>query len=500
MSRKGFNWWKTPKRTVVVPTKIGPSSYRYEAKSVMEPANTYSTYPSQRSTAGSVYGAGSYGRTKWGSDWEDDDIYSNRNKRKNYWTPTRWSTFSFATVLDDDDNSELFVKEPETYLTPTASEIKAKINVFNKNKLDRIKDLCRVCYFKMIDERDYISEYGMKMEGSDAYGKKKAIYDNVFDTFVPGFTPLEQAIAIHHKLEDQLAKKNRNKGGHRHSDDTFTFRRDDYADPTINAQLDMNPLSKDKKFDILNKISIMRDLGSQFKVERETGEREVNNSDIFRKRIMRDYEQFSRIEVYQRMFPDFETKFLTKNLTVNVPVQTSEKKQKIIILLDFSGSMDDTEKQMWVNAILIDRFRYVIRGEAEIFFSYFVSSTKGLNFKHIKNAKDVSEFWRSFDNNPNGSYTDIGRIVTHVSDEVKSGRLHNLKVDLSRELPEILIINDGQDEVGYDKFPYKVNAISLMTFSDELKRLCVATGGKQVKITRSQEIIAYSKDGEETIN
>jgi uncharacterized protein with von Willebrand factor type A (vWA) domain len=55
-------------------------------------------------------------------------------------------------------------------------------------------------------------------------------------------------------------------------------------------------------------------------------------------------------------------------------VQIGEKKQKIIILLDYSGSMNNTPKQIWVNAILIDRFRYVIQG-AEVFFILLVDQT-----------------------------------------------------------------------------------------------------------------------------
>ena len=62
--------------------------------------------------------------------------------------------------------------------------------------------------------------------------------------------------------------------------------------------------------------------------------------------------------MYQKLFPNFQSKLLTKDLVVNVPVERTEKKQKIIIILDFSGSMDDREKQDWVNALLIDRFRY----------------------------------------------------------------------------------------------------------------------------------------------
>jgi hypothetical protein len=71
---------------------------------------------------------------------------------------------------------------------------------------------------------------------------------------------------------------------------------------------------------------------------------------------------------------------------------------------------------------------------------------------------------------------------------------------LSQELPEILIINDGQDEVGYDEFPYKVNAISLMQFSNELKDLCIATGGKQVKVTSDERIVAFSSNGYQVIS
>lgn len=51
-----------------------------------------------------------------------------------------------------------------------------------------------------------------------------------------------------------------------------------------------------------------------------------------------------------------------------------------------------------------------------------------------------------------------------------------------------------QDSVGTDAFPYKVNAISLMSFSDELKDLCLATEGKQIEITEDLEVFAYAKD------
>ena len=57
-----------------------------------------------------------------------------------------------------------------------------------------------------------------------------------------------------------------------------------------------------------------------------------------------------------------------------------------------------------------------------------------------------------------------------------------------------------QDHVGYDRFPYKVNAISLLEFSSELKTLCVNSGGKQIRVTKRKELYAYSSEGEEKLN
>ncbi len=170
-------------------------------------------------------------------------------------------------------------------------------------------------------------------------------------------------------------------------------------------------------------------------------------------------------------------------------------------MLDFSGSMDEDEKQIWVNAILIDRFRYVMKGEAEVFFSYFIHDNKDLKFQHIKDREDVIKFWQTFSNDPNGGTTAIGELVEYVAKQVtEEKKLHNLDIDLSEEKPEILIINDGQDRVHSEKFPYKVNAISLIEFSDQLKDLCVATNGKQVKVEYGDVVTAYSKQGEQIIS
>ncbi len=65
-------------------------------------------------------------------------------------------------------------------------------------------------------------------------------------------------------------------------------------------------------------------------------------------------------------------------------------------------------------------------------------------------------------------------------------KLFNLKVDLSKDQPEILVINDGQDTVKVNNLSWKTNAITLYDGANsELKNLCEKTEGKYVAIDQS---------------
>jgi hypothetical protein len=424
------------------------------------------------------------------------------------WSRNSWSTYSFVVDYEDDD-SNLFVKDPINYITPTSKEIKKKLRYVKKQEsIDMIKELARVCYFKMIEEPDYLADKfkdfdTLSDQDKNQYSNKKDLFDSIYGQYIPGFTPLEQAVAIYLQLQNKNEDED---GGDRNDDDdpdmskSLEFDRSLYTDPNINEQLELNELSKDKKMEIMNHLSLVGKFGNEFKVEKEISEKIVANSDQYSKMIMRDYAQMHMMDLYQKMFPNFRTKFLTKDLTVNVPVDRKEQIQKIIIILDFSGSMHEEQKQIWVNAILIDRFKYVMRGEAEVFFSYFVHDPGQLHFQHITNKEEVIKFWQTFSNEPNGGGTEVADMVEYIAGEISTGKLCNLQVDLSQEKPEILIINDGQDPIDTEAFPYKVNAVSLMEFNDELRDLCLATGGKQIKVTYEEKIYSYTEGvGEQEI-
>ena len=84
----------------------------------------------------------------------------------------------------------------------------------------------------------------------------KSFYESLYEQYIPGFSPLEQAIAIHYQLEEKIRKdsnlKKRPWRGY-----NIGFDRGVWGNPNINGQLEMNELSSQKKMDILNKVSII---------------------------------------------------------------------------------------------------------------------------------------------------------------------------------------------------------------------------------------------------
>ena len=434
---------------------------------------------------GRRYNSG-YGSYSYGGSW-------------NYWGSYGYNTY------ESDEN--LVVKEPQSYSTPTTRDVELKSGYWKTSAIDQIKELARVCYFKMIGDKDYLKDEYKDLdslsEGTrEAISQKKELYDQLYDTFIPGFTPLEQAIAIYKKMQTETRDESGEASEGLDLDKNYAldFDREVYSDPTMNEQLQLNEHSKNRNMSILDKISIIGDLGTQFKVEKEVDEKVVTNSDLVIKRMMRDYSQLAQVDLYQKLFPTFPIKLLTKDLIVNVPVTRKEQKQKIIIILDFSGSMNVSFKQDWVNAIMIERLKYVLKGEAEVFFSYFVMDTEQLHFQHIHDRDTVYKFWHTFSNDPDGGTTRVGSMVLHIAKEISQKRLCNLDIDLSEEKPEILVINDGDDSIDAKDFPYKVNAICLGENNRQLKELCVQSGGKKVFVDWSNKVTAYSEAGEEKIN
>jgi len=406
---------------------------------------------------GRYSGFGNYGGY-YGSYFNDDDYYDDyydykkpkkQIKHKEY-DYNSWSWSSYGLGFTTDDDSSLFTVEPLSYLTPKESEIRKSLTQkgITQKDVNLIKNLTRFFYFRMIEEPKYLKEIeeieDMDETKVDEYKFLKSILSSLEPKEVPGYTPLEQALLTYNELiKDNSSGMNGVSSREMEQNaERMHFDRELYYDAELNAMIDKLDFTKKFKSTVLKKMSMIKNFGSKFKVEKEVEEKEVSNSSIITVKKMTSYEQITHIDLYQRLLPGFNLKFAMKDLTVNIPVDRTEHKQKIIIMLDGSGSMCDETKQLWVCSILMDRMKYVIKGEAEIYFSYFVTSFE--KFVHIKNKEDVLDFWKKvYCQRPNGGTTKVGELIQQVERDVSNKKLHNLDIDLSEERPEVLIINDG---------------------------------------------------------
>lgn len=442
-----------------------------------------------------------------------NSYYGSRGRSRYSYGTYNWNWSSFGTEVEE-DNSGLFVKEHEGYSTPKNRDFTKDLPYgygYSEDNKKLVKELSRFFFYKMIDEKEFMDdkfkdESSLSESEMETKSSKESFYENLWDKYVPGISPLDKAMSLIKEITRKKLQNGDNSTVITDKDlddaEVIEFRKEIYNDPTFDEFLDMECFKKKnmKKENILHKISLFADFGDEFKVEKEIDEKQVPNSELISKRMMTEYSQLKDIELYQRMLPHFKAKLATKNLSISVPVDRTEHKQKIIILLDYSGSMEEREKQEWVLAVLLDRLRYVIKEEAEIFFSYFVYSKGSLKFQHIKDRESAIQFWQTFSTNPDGGGTDINGIVNYVGHQITNEKkLHNLDVDLSQEQPEILIINDGQDRVSDNNFNYKTNALTLMEENEGLRKLCMNKDGKYVYISYSDEITTWNKEGKTVI-
>ena len=387
----------------------------------------------------------------------------------------------------------LFVKEHDYYYTPTSYYVRSILQRMglSSSNTDIVKEMSRFFYNRMIMDPDYIAEKYLNPDESmdlEEIEGKKDFYQGLWDMdFIPGNNPLEKSLYV---LQDYLRQEPRESQLKPSKMNLAKFRqdlpdKDQYYDKSLNNLLKTRKLKGHKHAEILRKICLVDKFGSKFDVKKTVVEKRVSNSDIHKLKRIVEYGELPNAPLYQRAFPNFMTKLLSKDLHVNTPIKKEESKQKIIMLVDFSGSMNEDYKQDWVLGILADRLKYCMKGECEIFFSFFLTAydlkNKNFEFTHIKNEAEALDFFKRLDTSPTGGDTEVGDVVEEIRREImENKRLFNLDVDLSKEKPEILIINDGQDSVKTDKLAWKTNAITIGRQNSELEDLCKKTEGKYI--------------------
>jgi hypothetical protein len=429
------------------------------------------------------------------SYWDYDD-YNDRVSYGYNWR-TSWKSSKYNSwweTSNKEEHDDLFVKEHVHYQTPASVELSRYVS-HDGNAVKECKELCRFFFYKMINNKDYIEDKytdftKLSETEMQEVTNKKAVFDKLWDTDIPGFSAKDKAIYVMQSLKDcggKIANKLSNLRDE--SIEALKICDDIFWDAIYNELLNEN-LTGDytNKLQVLKNISLIKNFGSKFKIEKEVEEKQVANSHLHAVKMMKDLSQVYNVELYQRLLPNYFAKLATKDLLVTVPIDKTEHKQKIIMVVDYSGSMNEMFKQNWVKAILIERLALAIKEECEIFFSYFLNRLEQFQFTHIYDKKTALAFWKTFSTQPSGGNTALGSVVDEIARDINIGKLHNLDIDLRGENIELLAIGDGQDSAGQASFKWKTNVIALFQSNEEVKKMCLDNKGMYIYIKDKVQI------------
>lgn len=471
------------------------------------------------SSYGSGYGYNSGFSTKrWKSIWDDDDVWVSK---------------------EDAIDKELLIKSPEGYATPTKSSIALKgIQAGKKNyygqtiksyssydigdkSMKLIKNMSRFFYHDMMGDGDNPDIFE-NTEGPELEILNRVI-SKVRDFTTPFTSPLDKSVYFFNKLkfkpddstkettEDEVKRLVQDIKNMKVDEDTLNDQElQDTKELLVGGLLGgtpHDPKVQDNdsyryrgvdKGSIIDKVSLIKSWGESFKISKEIKKEVTYNSDKKELLPMTSIEQIVHMDLYQILFPDFNYKLATQTLHVNLPIKKEEKKQKIIMLIDDSGSMSDPRKVEWVMALLTDRLKECRKGEAELFVSKFEDSYKQsrFHFFHIHDETSFQDFVTRFRYSPSGGDTNVGMHIDYLNDQINNHkRLHNLEIDLSEDKVEILVVNDGQDSIKTSNFSYKTNALCLYQTNEELKKLCLTNKGKYITVQGDDRVYEYENEG-----
>lgn len=437
-----------------------------------------------------------------------------------------WSWGNYSSLLNSEDSYDKpndFIKNQKAYITPNEYKIERKVGYQDQEVYDIIRNFSKFFFARAIDDKEYLNatwlEDSLLNDDEKVYKETwKNIYDKYWDIKVPGDLPLDKAIYV---MKEILSSQGVEKVDPKVIEEWLErneLKIDDeiYSDPIINELMDINEFSKYEKLDILEKLSLMKNFGTNFKIEKEIEPVEVYNNTKSHNRNLRNYNELMRLEPYQYALPSFKFSLARKSLRINHPLKIQEKKQIIIMLVDFSGSMCQLDKQQWVFALIIDRLKYVVKEECELYFSYFLTtadynknhnirqgyldtsryssgaistnySNKAENyfkFQHVYDKETAVKFLKGLSSLPNGGDTGLGLIVDMIANDISNGHIGGLPVDFNDEhyKPELLAVADGQDTVKTKSFSWKTNAISIEGYNMELEDMCIKNEGTYIDI------------------
>jgi uncharacterized protein with von Willebrand factor type A (vWA) domain len=193
-----------------------------------------------------------------------------------------------------------------------------------------------------------------------------------------------------------------------------------------------------------------------------------------------DYAGMSRMEKVDlsSLTPDNIMSFVTDQMPFYQEHRERPEKRVIFALWDFSGSMDNPEKQGYVLALFINLFEAVAQGDCTVIVAPFIRDIGKITV--IQTKAEAVAFLKTF-SSPCGGTTDVNSVILKAHSLLDSGVVAGYKVGKDRA--EVIVINDGEDDVDETQTPpFPTHAICLGVDNDNLKTLCKTSKGTYLSI------------------
>jgi hypothetical protein len=182
----------------------------------------------------------------------------------------------------------------------------------------------------------------------------------------------------------------------------------------------------------------------------------------------------------------------TGNLQYEEIIDRERKSTDLVVLIDDSGSMCNTDKISWVKALIICLFEKVVAGDCSLYIGMFEVDVSP--FIKIDSVTARDEFLNTFRGGMGGeTYIDhcLEQTVKYIQDRKlpSAGGFFELQSDLT----EIVIINDGQDKINRFYNPgHMTHVITLFGVNYNLGYVSEQSGGTALFISYRGDATPYS--------
>lgn len=192
-----------------------------------------------------------------------------------------------------------------------------------------------------------------------------------------------------------------------------------------------------------------------------------DNGDKSKLRPIEGMKDFRKIPLSDLARPDFGERFARKQILIEQKRKKVGVKKTFFVLVDDSGSMSRSKKLGYVDALLTILHN---KGKNEIFYGKFEE-----NIHEKGKISSVEKFMEKY--SPCHGDTLVYECINEAKGMIDTLKWGDYELDLTSKLISIVVINDGQDEIG-DNIPTIVtHAVSIEQDNPKLKKLCQMTSG-----------------------